>query len=74
MFVSCFVFYCSTLVRLVSRCRRHKNKQWRGFSTERRMSPKPFSGDVTGGADISGKFVPFYSSGKNKRALWDEYY
>ena len=45
--------------RWVIRCRRHSCKYWRSFATQRRMPPKPFSGDVTGGADISGKFVPF---------------
>ena len=49
VFVSCFVFYWSTLVSLVSRLWRNRNKYWTGFATQRRMSPKLFSGDVTWG-------------------------
>ena len=49
VFVSCFVFYSSTLVRLVSRLWRNSCKHWRCFSSERRMPPKPFFGDVTWG-------------------------
>ena len=44
---------------LASRLWRNRDKHWKGFATQRRLPPKPFSGDVTGGADISGKFVPF---------------
>ena len=49
VFVSCFLFYWSTLVRLVSSLWRNRNKHWKGFATQRRMPPKPFFGDVTWG-------------------------
>ena len=49
VFVSCFLFYWSTLVRLVSSLWRNRNKHWKGFATQRRVPPKPFFGDVTWG-------------------------
>ena len=40
---------CKLDERWVIRCRRHSCKHWRSFATQRRMPPKPFLGDVTGG-------------------------
>ena len=40
---------------LASRLWRNRDKHWKGFATQRRLPPKPFSGDVTGGCRYLGQ-------------------
>ena len=61
-------WFLGLIIFLLHRLSTNQNRRWSyvdaivvniGFATERRMPSNPFFGDVTGGADVSDKFVPF---------------
>ena len=69
VFVSCFLFYWSTLVRLVSSLWRNSCKHWICLSN---ATETVFRG-CDFGVRISQPNLFRFSSGKKESALWDEY-